>query len=394
MAQILDDNTVVPSWLSLRMRGDTDDMGDLTNNALRVGEVKEIIYPSDPLNINKRFIEYTVEVQHRDGYGPGTSVMYRGCTVMNLFGGKADVFRYTLRKDEDGKASEDGIGVGSKVLLLCPNGTTSRAIIIGGVRDTKTDETTVESKDDGHNLYFEFNGVAVAIDKDGQLKIEMKGPTKVDGTLDTTRGSSEADVPTTIEITKKGNFKLSTKDNNQYLFIDHENKQAEFHFDKDWKVTTNGTVTEKFGSDWTCTAGASISIDAQNDISFNASAGAWNMGAAGNVRIRSAGVLIGNATDAMLKGTTFRIAHMNMHTQMQAALTQMVSALSTANASFNAGLQAMKVPIVGPIVASGIMQPIGIALGQMTAAVGQMIAALIGFEAQSATYLSPFNKSD
>lgn len=100
MAQILDDNTVVPSFQGLQPRGAARDTGNLNNLALRMGEVKDIVYSDDTRSITKKFTEYTVEVQHRDNRAAGTTTLYRGCLVSNLFGGAADSFRYTLRKDD------------------------------------------------------------------------------------------------------------------------------------------------------------------------------------------------------------------------------------------------------------------------------------------------------
>ena len=111
MAQILDDNAVVPSFMGLHRRGVAQDTGNMNNLALRMGEVKDIVYSDDPKSITKQFTEYSVEVQHRDNRAPGTTTMYHGCLVNNLFGGAADTFRYTLRKDDQSQKGKDGLGV-------------------------------------------------------------------------------------------------------------------------------------------------------------------------------------------------------------------------------------------------------------------------------------------
>jgi hypothetical protein len=240
MAHLLDDNTVVPSFMDIMARGWADTALPFTNVPLRIGEVKEIIYPGDERSQTKRFIEYSVEIQHRDSNGPGVSTMYNQCLVANLFGGASDIFRYTLRKDDGKDKTDDGVGVGSKVLVLCVNGETSRAVIIGGIRDPETDKTGKDKKSDGHNLYAEFNGISMAVDKDGQFKLQFRGATDARGDL-----VSDSLGTTSMEIQKNGNLEFYTEDQAQYMRLDHENKKASFKFDSLWEVEVGGEVTIK-----------------------------------------------------------------------------------------------------------------------------------------------------
>jgi hypothetical protein len=345
MAQILDDNTVVPSFQGLRRRGVAEDTGNLSNLALRMGEVRDIVYPDDDRSISKAFIEYSVEVQHRDGRRPGTTSMYLGCTISNLFGGAADVFRYTLRKDDQSKESKEGVGVGSKVLLLCVNGQSTRAMIIGGLRDTKTNEEDVDDKEDGHNLYFEFNGISFTINKDGEATMAFRGPTKVDGDLDKDAGADDKNGPTTISILKNGNLYVYTKDEKQSILIDHENKKAAFVFDSEWDVKVSGKIA---------------------------------LTADDNVTIKSKGVLIGDATDKMLLATTYRSAEQTLHNQLVAGLNQLSAAIS----SFATAL--------GPTPAA----PAAASLAPAVVGCTSMVSAIQSFEAQAQTYLSTKNKND
>lgn len=394
MAQVLDDNSVMPSFMSVRPRGFAEDPGNLTNLALRIGEVKDIIYPDSDLNQNKRFIEYVVEVQHRDGIGPGTTSEYMGCMVSNLFGGAADVLRYTLRKDDGASVGEDGLGVGSKVLLLCINGTGTRAIILGGVRDTRVDARSVETHADGHNFFTEFNGLSVGIDRAGQFKLQFRGATKVDGSLDTAEGAAEANGPTTVEIQKNGNFRVYTKDQKQLLHIDHENRRAEFSFDTAWNVKVGGDVTEDYGGSWTSTVGSTISTSAEKDISIESKAGTWTMQSAGRSFIKSAGLQVGAATDAMYKGSTHRRAEAVKHTQLMTSLSALSVQLGIAGAAISVACQPMKIPVIGPVIASGILQPAGVALTASVAIVAQMVSTLANHEGQAMTYLSLVNNND
>lgn len=387
MAQILDDNTVVPHFQGLIPRGQATDTGNLTNLALRMGEVKDIIYKTDPQSITKQFTEYSVEVQHRDGRGPGTTSRYAGCLVASLFGGAADVLRYTLRKDNGTNTGPDGIGVGSKVLLLCVNGQTTRAMIIAGLRDIKTNSKDADDPALGHNLFFEFNGISFSVNKDGEARIQFRGPTKVDGSLDTAAGANANNGPTAIEFLKNGNLHISTKAG-QEILLDHANKKASFVFDTEWNVKVNKKVVEDYGDSWQTSVGTSIKIEAQKDITFNSSAGAWNLGAAGNLKIKTAGVLTGAATDATMMGDTYRRAEQTLHQQLTTGFTSLTTQLGIISAAANGP---MAIPVYGASIAGPI---IGTAAAQMATAVGQMIAAIQSFEGQAAKYLSLKNKSD
>lgn len=387
MAQILEDNSVVPSFQGLKRTGVAADTGNMSNLALRMGEVKAIVYPDDPLSITKTFVEYSVEVQHRDGRGAGTTSKYVGCLVANLFGGAADVFRYTLRKDDQSDTGKDGVGVGSKVLLLCVNGQTTRAMIVGGLRDLKTDAEQTDTKDDGHNLFFEFNGISFRVNKDGEARVQFRGPTKVDGTLDTDAGADEKQGPTTVEFLKNGNLKVYTKDDKQHLLIDHANKKADFLFDEEWSVKVNKKVTEEYGDKWTVTAGSSIAIESKKAVRFKASDD-WTMTAGGNIRLKSPGTLIGDATDFMLLGTAYRQAQQTLHNQLSSGFQTLVTQFTQIAIAVNGPL---KVPIYGGALASVAMGP---AVVQCVTALGQMMAAIKSFEAQGDTLISKKNKND
>lgn len=221
----MDDNTIIPSYFKTETRGHIQKGESLNNVALRVGEVKEIIYPEDQLSISKQWVEYTVEVVQRDGMSTTSSTLYHGCVVGQTFGGFADQIRYTLRKDEkkDGDDQKGGVGLGSKVLLLCINGTRSNPVIIGGLPDTEFKDQNKQKKEDGHNLFFEFNGIKFAVNKDGELQLQFTGSRTVNG--EPVDGNDEDAQPTTVAINKDGDFSISTKEEKQLLKIEHKDKK-------------------------------------------------------------------------------------------------------------------------------------------------------------------------
>jgi hypothetical protein len=180
----LGDGTIIPSWLGVSDTASVPERTEAFNNtALRMGEVADIIYPSDKRSNSKKFNEYVVNVQHMSPNGVASMVPYPRCFLASTFGGQADRLNYTLRtqksidKSSAPPDAQTGLGLGAKVLVLCIGGEVTNAVIIGGIR-----EGDKHDKDDGHHLYFEFNGVQVAIQDNGNFVLQMNGPTKADGT--------------------------------------------------------------------------------------------------------------------------------------------------------------------------------------------------------------------
>jgi len=211
---------VIPSFL--QGPGDGWAPTFLGNHALHTGEVQEVIYPSDERSRSKKFIEYSVFVQHREN-GTAITKIYPNCVLMNAFGGFADHVTYTLRADKtadkkDQKKQAGEPGKGSKVLILCLNGETNSAIIIGGVRDVALDKDPKTAAEKGHNLSFEFNGVAFEIDKDGQLTLTVKGATDAEGKTKNDK------LPSTLKVEKDGKVTASTKGGKNSIVIEQTGK--------------------------------------------------------------------------------------------------------------------------------------------------------------------------
>lgn len=396
MSDYLPDGTVIPSYLGLRSQGRAQASGQLDNIALRYGEIKDIIYPDDKRSVGKKFVEYEVEIQFKNGSATGSTMRQTGVMLMNPAGGVADQLRYTLRKDKEQKQQakgDDGVGVGSKVLLLSVNGDVAKTFIVGGFRDPKH-EKVLDKKEDGHNFYFEFNGISFAVDKDGQAKLQFKGATKVDGKLDTDAGADEKNGPTTIEIKKNGNLKISTKDDKQYVHIDHENKKVEFLFDEEWNVKVNKKVVWDVGDSIEFTGNSTLKIAIAKDVSFATSGGKIDIGASDRVYVKSAGVHVGSATDAWMLGTTYRSAESQLMTQLMTALTALGGQLTAAGSSLTAASVLNAIPIVGGGMAAAGFAAAGATLISAMATLTQAVTAITTFEGQAATYLSTKNKTD
>lgn len=385
MSQILEDSTVIPSYLSHQTRGSYEDPGLQNNLSLRSGEVRKIIYPSDADSVSGRYVEYNVDVQQKDKNGTGVTTKYANCLISNLFGGAADVFKYTLREDDQNQPPADGVGVGSKVILLCLNGTITKAVIIGGLRDTGPNDPngtlsnsvnaarrTADDMADGHNMYWEFNGVNANINDDGELQVMYRGKTNADGTLDS--GANADAEGTSILFNKDGSLKLFTPKEDQSFFIDHANKKIVGIANSEWDMTVNN---------------GPINFNASSDINYNSSGGGMSVGVAQNIKMNSLGVLVGGATDAWVKGTTYRLGETTMNTQLITAFTTLTTIIATASAAL---IAAGSTPIP-PVIAAGCAAAGG-ALASAAAPLAIIVSAITAFEAQAATYLSLKNLTD
>jgi phage baseplate assembly protein gpV len=348
---------VIPSYLSTEDISEIDGPSLFGNSYLRIGEVKEIIYPDDPRSLSKRIIEYNIRVQHQGDSGPATPTMYNNCALSNLFGGVADKFRYTLRQATSLPQTDTGLGIGSKVLLLCINGDQTKSIILSGIREPTSTER--DDSSDGHNLFFEFNGLKFQINDDGEATLVFRGKTNADGTL---ADSADVDAEgTSVNFNKDGNLEAATPDLQQFVRLNHKDKKIEVLADTEWNVEVNGKLVFKAGSEIQINGGSTATLAVP-----------------GNVSVSSAGVKVGAATDAWVKGTTYRNAESLMNTQMASVFKSLSESLQKAGEQLALGNS----PGAGALL---------VASGPMLATLANLIQQ---FEDMSSSYLSTKNSTD
>jgi len=197
------------------------DTGLSGNYALRIGEVQNIYYPQDKENVSKLFIEYQVLVQHRAN-GTAVTKMYDHCLAIDHLAGVADFSYSTFRADNaatrvEGKFRKPGLG--ARVIMLCINGESQSAVIIGGIRNPMIGAK--DQKDLGHHHHSSFNGVDVNVNKDGEFTLTRGGANKLDGKL--ADGVNEDSTGTFVTFDKEGNVTLSDKNGENKVFLDHVN---------------------------------------------------------------------------------------------------------------------------------------------------------------------------
>lgn len=359
------DNTEIPSYLSVEERGASAGSEALLNNyVLRVGEVRDIVYPTDKRSIGKICIEYEVEVQHRDGSGVATSSLYRGVTSSTVFGGQSDYINAVYRKDTN--TNKAGVGNGSKVLLLCVSGDQSKAIIIGGF-----DDRVQQAPNNGHVFEFQFNGAQFNIDKDGQIELMFRGATNADGSL--ASSADEKAEGAKVFFEKDGSVTIQTNGQNrgQYIKIDHTNKIIDISAADDFAVDSSGDVT--------LTSGDGFYIE--------------STGSAVAIRSRD-GLQVGNANEAFVLGTTYRNAETQMN-QLNSKMFQSASTLfQTAATSLQTAAPLNAIPMVGGVLA----MPSLIAASTAMLAGAQMLNIISNtinqFENYSDKYVSNRNFGD
>ena len=355
----LPDGTILPSHLAAHRGGQVGNSGVLTNLAFRLGEVKHIIYPSSPKSVSKTAVEYDVLVQQQNGGKTGVSMMYHNCPVANLFGGVADILRFTLRASSTQQASHQDkhllAGNGSKVLLLCINGQTRNAVIIGGIRTPVSNDSSikgsVDAQAEGHNLEFEFNGINFAIGDDGGMVLTFNGKTNANGSpADSVTDGAQG---STIAMTADGNISVTSPDMLQTVTIDNANHK--------------------------------VTIDADTEMDLNCS---------GPVNIIASGLNIGAATNALLLGSNYRFNDTLMNTQLSALATSISTLMTTAGTALASASVAGAVPIVGGILQAPFLATAGATLLAVTPLMVQWGAAIDAFEVQAKTYLSTKNFHD
>jgi len=193
------------------------DGGDFTNVRLRFGEVQKVIPPSDPANISGRWNEYSVWVQHRAN-GTAVTKMYDNCLAIDHYGSKAD-FDHAGYRADDSATREDGQGqlgpgLGARVLLLCINGESQSAVILGGLR---VDDADAEEL--GHYRHARFNGIDLLINNDGEMTLTYQGAHELSGEK---RDDVEDDaLGTFVKISKDGNLLVSDKNGDNSILLDH-----------------------------------------------------------------------------------------------------------------------------------------------------------------------------
>jgi hypothetical protein len=276
MSNVLPDGTVLPSGLLGNIYHGAVDGFNKTyrNTALRAGVVVQSYPTTDSRNKTKLSTEYDVICVEQNEDRGATTIMYRNCVAMDGLGGIADFFEKNYRKRIKKKYKIDAPKMsqqdGSVVIILCLDGVSDKAIILGGF--PHPDRTNKISTTDPQ-LQFEYNGVHVSIASDGSFTLTFRGATDNSGApTDPSQGNTVA----TIE--KDGSFQIN-------------HSTITFRLDK--------------GGAATLTASGDMTINCQN-ANVNTQADA-TVTATGTATVEGQTVKLGKgASEAVVKGDTFK----------------------------------------------------------------------------------------
>lgn len=351
------DGTVLPSFMKvLEGSGPTGTEQSLNDYRIHIGRIVAIHGPNQATNNNRKFYEYDVEVD----IGGGVKKVYPRCVMADLFGGFADYVQWTPRLSRGTDESGSRVDFGSRVFVLCVNGHTSRGVIIGGAKHHALPK---ETQEDGHHFVAVFNGVKISINSEGELELNRKGPTFSDGT--------------------------PTEDEAQEAYIN---------------FNSLGDIELTAGVD----AQAQVYLDTLNKRVLVTGEDSVKVSAGGNVTVESAGLLVGDATDATMLAETYRLQQQILHNTIMPLLIQLSAILATAGgaaaasgASLGVAAGVHVIPVAGPIVGAPAVAAAGISLAATGSAlsaagpiVSQIMAAIQAFEALAQAYLSKKNRND
>ena len=253
------------------------------NFSLKVGQIEESFCIDTDGNVRKSRTEYDVLVNESLGDNSTSQMMYRRVVSKDLFGGIADFFQFTYRKNKVDEGRDTPFRNGSLVLLLCLNGSAEDAVIIGGLKHP--DNANECTEDEGHNLKFEFNGINFEIDKDGAMTLLFRGPTDADGKV---LDGFEESGGTTIKIEKDGSYEVNTGEdaNPTKLRLDKTDKTVELISENGQSFITMEKYTVEAKKDISLTTGAALAIEATGAATFKARSLEAEFGASANFKCK------------------------------------------------------------------------------------------------------------
>lgn len=274
----IEDGVILPSGLLTdatrsRLEGFNKSYKD---TPLRAGVIIASYSVNDPYNRTKLTTEYDVVTTQQNEDRGATTILYKKCLSNDGLGGIADFFEKNLRKKT--KQTYTGQDVrfsgqnGNIVLLLCLDGASNKAIVIGGFPHPDRDTTLIDTQP---RLTGEYNGINIAVNPDGSASLTFNGATDNEGkVIDSSQNA------TTAQIQKDGSIVILTASGSMFNMTKNGSIQA---------LTSNGNTV--------------FLNDGANEISINQKDGSI-------VGLNSTGVTISDATGAQvatINGSTIQL---------------------------------------------------------------------------------------
>jgi hypothetical protein len=244
------------------------------NTTLKMGVVLKVLHPKDEDNESQIITEYNVLAIEQDRQFGMNTTLFKNCIVLESFGGIADFFEYKLRATKDPEklkkeAKIDENEEGALVLLLCLDGSSEKAIIIGSMKNPSR-ETTL-TKDNEKHLEGEYNGINWQINKDGEFTITFKSATDNAGEY-----ADEEAGGTSIKLDKTGSLEYDDGKSNK-LKLDKKEEQLDIEVGKKINIKAgdemaietpkNLSISSK---DLVCNASGKAAISSASEMNFEA----------------------------------------------------------------------------------------------------------------------------
>lgn len=305
MDNFLNNGAVLPHGLLGENQGDMAGFNKTyKNTALKVGVIVACYPAKHEKNRTKLTSEYDViAIEQHEDKGT-TSILYRNCLSASSLGSIADFFDATLRQRKKKKYKGDAPRLneqnGSVVLLLCLDGSSEKAMILGAFPhpDRKT-----TMKDEKPYLEGQYNGVNIKVESDGSTSLTFKGAMDEDGNL-----TDKSQGPTTIKIEKDGSYQVDHKTIKQRL---DKNGKASLTADNDISNTTK--------KNFNVTATENIVTKSTKDTNMDMKA--FNLKASGSAMMGMEKLGIKAASDIKIEGSQFIVEAAAMAKIKSAAIT-------------------------------------------------------------------------
>lgn len=293
----------IPSSLLNLGRGDDGVDAFLKSNSdlsLKVGVIINSYDIQHAENISKKYIEYDILAFTQDKDLASVPVTYKRCKTADLFGGKADFLEYTLRATSKDPTTDDlrKIDDGSFVLLLCINGQTDDAIILAGIGHNK--RPTTLTKENGHRLEGEFNGVNFQINKDGEFTITFKSASDNKG-----KYADEKAGGTHIQIDKTGQVDVNANlegDKETYMRMDKKNMDVGLKAGRHIGFTAKGNIAQIADGNVKATAKGNLVMEAEGTANIE-SKGSFVLKAGGAMQMDFSDLQIKSGAGIMAKAS-------------------------------------------------------------------------------------------
>jgi hypothetical protein len=295
--------TLPSSLLSLESGEETGSFNhSFKNFSLKTGVIIACYDIDHKNNINKAGPEYDVSVYEQDEDRSVANTTYVNCTFIESFGGIGDFFEVKRRAPTKGdyklksKVMEQN---GAMVLLLCIDGISEKGIIIGAISHPKRKKLL--TKELGHHLEGEFNGLNWQVNKDGALTVTFRSATDNDG-----KQADEKAAGSNLKMEKDGSIEVSDG-NKEKIRIDKTKKTIDINAEADISATSDASVNVTAKKNFNAKATADLLADAGGSFTAN-SGGAFNIKATGALEVKAASVKVESEGDVKVKGTAVTIA--------------------------------------------------------------------------------------